>query len=66
MGKGREIKLVPVGERLPDGYIVPLLYIYQNGNEGWAMGYHDGKEWEIEYSDDHPGSEDIKFWVDEV
>ncbi len=59
-----KLKLVSVEERLPDGYMVPLIYIYGNGNSGNAVGYHNGKEWDIEYSDDHPDSEDIKYWIE--
>lgn len=62
--KKRKVSLVSVNDRLPDGYIVPLLCIYPNGNEVLAMGFHDGNEWEIEYSDDHPDSEDVKFWIE--
>ena len=61
---GRRVELVSVDDRLPDGYTVPLLCIYPNGNEVVAMGYHDGQEWQIDYSDDHPQPEDIKFWID--
>ncbi len=61
-----KVELVSVKDRLPDGIEVPLLCIYGNGNQVWAMGYHTGKEWEIEYSDDHPDTDDVKFWIDIV
>ena len=60
---------VSVDERLPEDYVGCFLkYVYRNGNSGDAMGYYkeDDKEWEIEHSDDHPMTEDIKYWLDEV
>ncbi len=58
------VELVSVDDRLPNGYEVPLLCIYGNGNRIWAMGYHNNSEWQIEYSGDHPESEDVKYWID--
>ncbi len=60
---------VPVNERLPtECYTVPLIYIYENGNDGVASGYYheDTKSWVIEHSDDRPGSENITHWIDVV
>lgn len=57
------ITLVRVEERFPDKY-VPVIYVFANGNHGSTMGYHNGIEWELEYSDDHPDSEDIKYWIE--
>jgi len=60
------VTLVSVEDRLPDGYLVPLICIYENGNSVDAIGYYkeDEKEWEIEWSDDHPESNDVKYWID--
>ena len=60
----RIVELVSVDDRLPDGYTVPLLCIYENGNEVLAMGYYDDEEWQIEYSEDHPLSRDVKYWIE--
>lgn len=60
-------KAIPVNERLPEsGHHVPLIFIYGNGNWGKASGYYDeeNKLWEIEWSDDHPNSEDITHWIE--
>ena len=61
------MKWVSLKERLPTKeYGVYLKYIYQNGNSGRAIGYlNDDGEWEIEWSDDHPQPEDIKFWLED-
>jgi len=60
------IKLVSIKDRLPDGYLVPLICVDPNGNSVLAMGYYDEdiKEWEIEFSENHPNSKDVKFWID--
>ncbi len=57
------IKLIDVSERLPDT-TVPVIYVFANGNHGCTIGYHNGIEWELEYSDDHPDSDDIKYWIE--
>ena len=62
------MKWVAVNDRLPkDGYTYFLRYTYGNGNTGLAAGYWlvDEGEWEIEWSDDHPMSEDISHWIEE-
>lgn len=61
-------KWINVLERLPkEGYEHHLKYVYQNGNSGIAVGYYDEDEkgFIIEYSDDHPMGEDIKYWLEE-
>lgn len=61
----RKIELISVNERLPpEGVEVHLLCVYDNGNEVLGMGYYTGEEWEIEYSNNHPLSNDVKYWVD--
>jgi len=58
---------VSIDDRLPEEYVNCLLkYVYENGNSGGALGYYYKGEWEIQCSDDHPMSEDIKFWLDEL
>ncbi len=60
-----KVKLVDVKDRLPEEYVsVFLICIYPNGNSVQGVGsYHDYK-WDIEWSDDHPDSEDVKYWVE--
>ena len=59
-------KWVSIKNRLPEEYVSSYLYCqYGNGNTARAIGsYYDG-EWEIEWSDDHPDAEDIKYWFEE-
>ncbi len=59
-------KWVSIKDRLPEEYVSSYLYCqYDNGNTARAIGsYYDG-EWEIEWSDDHPDAEDIKYWFEE-
>lgn len=58
---------VSTKDRLPEEYeMCYLMWTYQNGNTGMAVGFIDDGEWEIEWSDDHPQSEDISHWLNEM
>ncbi|KKL52758.1 hypothetical protein LCGC14_2282240 [marine sediment metagenome] len=64
-----KINLVDVNDRLPkDKYGEHFVYCeYQNGNHCSGLAsFNDDKEWEFEWSDDHPESEDVRYWIEEV
>ena len=62
-----KLKWVDITERKPEPYYCTYLKcIYGNGNQVSAIGWlNDESVWEIEWSDDHPMPEDIKFWLEE-
>jgi hypothetical protein len=61
------MRWVSVKDRLPDEYKnVFLIWVYPNHNTGYAVGYLDNGEWQIEWSDDHPSHKDIARWLDDV
>ena len=61
-----QTKWVSVKDRLPEEYSCCYLrWTYRNGNTGRAIGFFYGDEWEIDWSDDHPQSEDISHWLEE-
>ncbi len=61
------MKWISVKDRLPEELTACYLqYTYENGNMGAAVGFLDDGEWEIEWSDDHPVSDDISHWLDEI
>ncbi len=49
--------------RPPDMVAVIFLCIYPNGSTVQAVGYRNGRKYEIEWSSDHPSEEDILFWM---
>jgi len=60
------MKWISVEERLPEEYHTHFLkWTYANGNSGMAAGSYDDGEWDIEWSDDHPMSEDISHWLED-
>lgn len=60
------MRWVLVKDRLPEEFrCCFLLWTYANGNTGKAVGYLDDGEWQIEWSDDYPVSDDISHWMDE-
>ena len=59
------LQYISVKDRLPEECVVCfLMWTYPNGNTGMAVGYIDNGEWEIEWTDDHPASEDISHWIE--
>lgn len=69
LGSRPKIKLWNIKAKLPkDGITVFLICEYENKNQVRAVGWYneDEKNWSIEWSDDHPQSEDVKYWIEEV